>query len=591
MRFIFLISSFFVSASLAGQFFDDFSDGNIETNPPWLGDIDDFLVNEEFKLQLNANEAGSSYLYSEYKSLDSFEFTIDYEMDFNPSGSNFLRLYFSLDNIDINLANGFFLQLGENGSDDAVELYQLTNGSASLLERGINSNLANDPSLGKIKIVSRNDGQYTLAIDYNNQGIFVSEFNWSSPTSGGNINYLGIYTEYTSTRVDKFIFDNISIAEYIPDLLPPTLEDLIVINDSEIQLIFSEPVDENSVSPLNIMIDNNIGMALTAIVNNSIPNQVNATFAEQFNGGPTYQVTINDIQDLAGNKTTSITKSFQFAETANEGDLLLSEILFDPYSQGSDFFELYNNTNKLLSTEGLKILNQSKGEEKEIPTVQILPGQYVAFTEDIDQIIQTYNPIISEGSLVSMDLPSFNNDSGNFTLTKDDEEWSESFDYEEEFHNTLLDDTEGVSLERLSFNSAVNTPDNWFSSSSANLFATPGYQNSNRISLNINEGVNLESTKFSPNGDGNQDEMRLIYKLDKPEGVLNLDIYSSNGFKIRTLASSKPVGTEGVIIWDGTNGDGRLENLGIYILNGNILFPDGDIIKIKQVVSLVDFIK
>lgn len=591
MKFLFIISLFLISNTATGQFSDNFSDGELLSDPQWFGDVDQFIVNSNLQLNLNDNEAGESFIYTQYNTLDSFQLELTYEMDFNPSASNFLRIYFALDTPDIQVANGLFLQFGENGSNDAVEIYQLTNGVETLMARGMDGNLATDPSTGKLQVILRNGSEYSLSIDYDRQGVFAKEAVWQNSLENEDYKFFAIYCVYTATRIDKFIFDDISLSAYSPDITPPSLEKVMVTGQSEVAMFFNEPIEPSSVNPLNIFINNNIGFALTAIADSQNPNQINATFDEQFGGGPTYQLTISNIADLSGNFLQENQLSFMYAEPAKEGDLLVSEILFDPYINGSDFVEIYNITDRLLSTQGLKFINQDKEEEKLLPEIEVLPGQYVAFTEDVESLIAIYNPITVNNNIIQMDLPSFNNDSGNVTLSKNDENWKESFDYKEEYHNILLDDTEGVSLERISFTTEVHNQDNWFSSSSTNAFATPGYENSNNISLNINQGIQLESSKFSPNGDGILDEMRLIYKLEEPGGLLNLDVFNNNGFKVKSLADSKTLGTEGVIIWDGTGDDGILENLGIYIIIGNILYPNGDMIGIKNAISLVDFMK
>ena len=53
------------------QVVDDFSDGDFTDNPTWSGNEDLFVVNNDRKLQLNAEAAGSAMLFCETDVADS----------------------------------------------------------------------------------------------------------------------------------------------------------------------------------------------------------------------------------------------------------------------------------------------------------------------------------------------------------------------------------------------------------------------------------------------------------------------------------------------------------------------------------------
>jgi len=59
--FMFMLTANFFQTH--GQIFDDFPDGNLTADPTWNGNIDEFTINEEQQLQLNAPAtAGQSQL-------------------------------------------------------------------------------------------------------------------------------------------------------------------------------------------------------------------------------------------------------------------------------------------------------------------------------------------------------------------------------------------------------------------------------------------------------------------------------------------------------------------------------------------------
>ena len=63
MKPILLLTSFLLILDICGaQVFDDFSDGNFNENPAWLGSDSLFIINDEKQLQLNAESSGSAWL-------------------------------------------------------------------------------------------------------------------------------------------------------------------------------------------------------------------------------------------------------------------------------------------------------------------------------------------------------------------------------------------------------------------------------------------------------------------------------------------------------------------------------------------------
>ena len=119
--------------SSSAQLFDDFGDGDFRTNPEWQGDLADFIVNDQYQLQLDAGQSGSSRIYTQYNSFDSLEWNLYLKMDFSPSNSNKLRVYFMLDSIRIDMATGYYIEIGENGSGDKLKLFGLENGEKTLI--------------------------------------------------------------------------------------------------------------------------------------------------------------------------------------------------------------------------------------------------------------------------------------------------------------------------------------------------------------------------------------------------------------------------------------------------------------------------
>ena len=237
----------------------------------------------------------------------------------------------------------------------------------------------------------------------------------------------------------------------------------------------------------------------------------------------------------------------------------------------------------------LRIRNAQKDEETTIEAnITIRPMSYLAFSENVDELIQTYKPD-SIQNIINQEIPSLNNDSGNVTLINPEGMTIDSFDYDEGMHYSLIDDTEGVSLERISASTNTTNRDNWTSAAESARFATPGYENSNNYAL-LGQDDFIVNERFSPDGDGFEDLMILSYNLEKTGFIANFKIYDAAGFVINQIATSELLGTQGIITWDGTNFDGIISNLGIYIVVGELFHPDGETKQVKKVVSLVEYL-
>ncbi len=588
--FITLVSLTHLSTA---QLVEDFSDGDFSNGPVWNGDTQDFIVNSEGELQLMAPEAGESYLHTSVNFPDTIQMDFTFRLEMSPSSSNFSLIYLGLDNTDPSLANGYYLQIGETGSSDAIRLFRLDGGSETLLASANEGAVSSDPAQARVSITIFPNGMWSLSTDYDLSGLSELELELSDNTySFNSLNTFGFYCEYTETRKENFYYDDISIVDFEKDEQGPLLTNLSVTTNNTILLTFDEKVDVSSSENIsNYVVDQNFGSPSSAIADGI---RVFLTFDDDFLSGVPYQLAIMNVEDENGNPIIPIAEGFVVTVSPNVGDLAISEILSDPFSGGSDFVEIYNKSDKFINLNGLIISNVEKAEEKEITDdIELLPGAYICFTEDKDFLIVTY-PTHESDRVIEVDLPSFNNESGNVSISHSSapNEYIDQFDYNDDLHFELLDDTEGVSLERISFSAETQSNDNWHSASSTAGFATPGVENSNLISDgNIEGEFELLEQTFSPNSDGDNDFLVINYKLDKPGFVANIKIFDDEGFEITNLVSNGLLSTDGIITWNGTSAEGNISEIGIYIVAAELFHPDGDVKNFKKVFVLADFIE
>lgn len=580
---VFCLSTYLANA----QFKDDFSDGILNDAAIYQGAVDNFIVNDDFQLQLNAPEAGNSSLFVPLNFTDSISWELDFVLDFAPSNSNNLEIVLWSDSDDLAFANAYTLQMGETGSEDAINFIQYLNGQQMTLATGSMGAVATDPVEVSLKITKSSQDEWLIRADYNNSDDDELLLSFSTDELEGN-HFFGFVCEYSSTRVDKFFFDNICIGSLLPDTEGPLLVDFNLIDDQTIVLNFDEPIDPNTVNDNSKFEVDQIGNPST--LNLIADRNLELGFSQSFLSGVANQLSFDGVEDLNGNSSLPESIEFFLVESPMQGDLIINEILFDPFPNGTDFIELYNNSEKILDLSGISIANLSKDEVREVTVSAILqPFEYILFSEDTDFMIDNYviqNPL----SLQEIDLPSYNNDSGNFSILSEGVV-IDSFDYTEDFHFVLIDDTEGVSLERLSFDSETNAPENWNSAASIVGFATPGYRNSNQLNINPGEEMfALEEKVFSPNEDGEGDALIITYDLGGPGFVGTVRIFDSRGREEVTLLNNELLSSDGFVKWNGVNAIGERSPIGIYIVYISVFNEQGDTFTKKMSCVLADFL-
>lgn len=578
-RFLCFLIILITAQEIVGQFNEDFADNDLSSNPFWLGDLSDFQLNDNGELQLQTIGSGSSKLFTAYQLSNDFQWEIDFRLDFSPSGSNLLRIFLFSETEDDLADSGYYLEIGQSGSEDAIKLINGLNDE--LIATGLSGRVASEPNISILVNLSEN-GKLSVSSKSSTDAIFIFEFEETIPLIETREYLFGLECRYTSSRSDKFYFNEISLGKTKEDTKAPELVDVIISDSNEFCLVFDEPIDK-LLSEQEILVR----------VNQESIEQLNYSFQNlKFTVDPinesSFDIFIMGLSDSAGNRldtTVNVIKGLPVIQ----GDLLVNEILFDPVKSGDDFVELINVSNKVLDLQGLIIQNNFNGQRTTIENqILIKPDEIVAFTENRSQLLQYYPQAIEQYIYIN-DLPAFNNDSGNVSLLiKSD--IIESVDYSDEQHHPMLDDTEGVSLERISLLTNSSDLSNWSSASEIAGFATPGSMNSTRSIGEELDLVVLNTDSFSPNGDGDADELQIILS-PKMSSIGNIHIYDQLGNPIRQIINNSLLGSNQTILWDGRLENGITAPIGIYILRIEVIDSRGEVHVCKKSVALLDFLR
>lgn len=364
------------------------------------------------------------------------------------------------------------------------------------------------------------------------------------------------------------------------------------MKDSTTVLVsFNRPPDSLFTSnPNNYLVNNGVGQPSAISLNSSL-NEVELKFAKSIARGNTYKLTCSNITDCAGAILSSANNQVEFFYPSKilKGDILISEVLFNPRAGGSDFVEIYNNSANVLDLKELSIATikvpDSIISRKILSTTSLLllPKQYMVLTIDPENIKAEYHAENPQTFLKMASMPAFSNEQGTVVLLSG-ESRIDQFEYNEKMHYHLIKDPKGISLERSSFNRPADEPNNFRSATGSVGYATPGYKNSQSSDMmfQISEEVALASKTFSPDNDGHEDVLQINYHFKNAGMVANVSIYNDNGMLINRLARNTTLAAEGTLIWDGITENEQRAPVGVYIIYFDVFNLNGQSKKYKK---------
>ena len=382
-----------------------------------------------------------------------------------------------------------------------------------------------------------------------------------------------------------------SVMEIIPDNFGPEITSATALSQDSIRVDFSEKIDSESaitasasLSPpidpdeihFNFLYPYTLTITLSIALEESLP----------------YTLNIENVTDCSGNEIERGERVFALPVQAEDDEIKLSEVLFNPRSNGVDFVEIYNTSEKYISLKNWKLAtlnDEGEVDDEDIITSDELvidPGQYLVFTTDSDVLLTNYPKSQSTNFFEKSSLPSYPNDEGTVILIDHSEIIKETFYYNEDYHYNLLKSVDGVSLERVSFIESTNNGDNWRSTAATEGFATPGYVNSQSFLNSTPMGrVTVSPEVFIPGNTGSgRDFTTINYRFNQPGKFANVNIYDRTGRLVKNLAQGVLLSTSGFLRWDGDTDDGKIARMGYYLITFEIYDSSGNSEIIKETV-------
>jgi hypothetical protein len=350
-----------------------------------------------------------------------------------------------------------------------------------------------------------------------------------------------------------------------------------------ITLVFSEIIDSAKAAIIsNYQISDGIGTPASVSVAAPLFDHVLLKLNSALQRNKIYTVNANGVMDCSGNTIgAKKTALVGLSSRADSFDVVINEILFNPKPNGVDYVEVYNRSEKIVDLKNVFIANRnSLGSISSIYPLSIeerllFPGEYALITTDANVIKRDYiSGLDAFCELTS--TPSFNDDEGDVIILNEQGRIVDELKYSEKWHFKLIDNAEGVSLERIDCNAATQAEPNWHSAATSAGYGTPGYKNSQyHAGPDVKGEVSLAPGIVSPDNDGMDDFATLDYEFPSPGYVANIVIFDASGRPVRYLQRNALCGIKGYYRWDGLSENGQKLPVGLYIFLTEIFNLEG----------------
>lgn len=386
-----------------------------------------------------------------------------------------------------------------------------------------------------------------------------------------------------------------SIAGKLEDQTSPVILYLGTDGERMIRIHFSELIDAGSIDLQTIRLGPERIIPDSMVFGHLWEDRIDLYFPESKLDQGEKLLSIGTIEDCTGNRTEESHCPVALPAMPEQGALLISEVMYDPEEGMPEFIELYNHSKNFLDLRDFRIgLSEIAGIPGNIYFITgesylLASGSFLVITPDRVSLMQHYE-LQESGRLMEPDgMPALVNTGGYIYLYNRSGQVIDYMLYRDDMHLSILDNTKGISLERISYERPGNAKDNWHSAASGYRYATPGEKNSQSEIESPAEGVlELFPEVFSPDNDGMDDVMVIIVNPGTHGFILRMDVIDASGNRLRELCNNDLLAPENRYYWDGRLDSGSMSPEGLYILHALLYNPDtGKQFRIRKAFALV----
>lgn len=373
----------------------------------------------------------------------------------------------------------------------------------------------------------------------------------------------------------------------------PSLVRAYALDSINLILVFDEPLDSlKAATAANYSISDGIGTPQNAITTAPVFDHVRLKLSTPLQPDKVYMITASAVTDCVGNDIGEKKKArVGVSSIADSFDVVINEILFNPRSNGVDYVEIYNRSKKNIDLKNIYIANRNTaGAVSSITQVSaenylFFPGDFMVITSDASVVKRDFITLNPDAFAEVSSTPSYNDDKGDVIILNAQGKIIDELTYIEKWHFKLIDNPEGVALERIDYNAATQQQDNWHSAATSIGYGTPTYKNSQyRSDLELKGSITVSPEIISPDNDGVDDFATIDYSFPSPGYIANITIFDATGRLVRYLQRNALCGIKGNYRWDGLGEKNQKLPTGIYIIYTEVFNLDGKKKQFKNVI-------
>ncbi len=460
---ILLIAILFYSTITFSQLVESFSDGNFTSNPTWVGNTADWIVNPSLQLQSNNMVANSTFYLSTASTLSTVaQWDFYCNLAFNTSSTNYADIYLtaSASNISLTTTSGYFVRIG-NTLDEICLYKKDATGAITKIIDGVDGVTNNSNNILKIRVTRNAANLFTLSRDITGVGNnYFTEGSVTDATYTTSAFFGILIKQSTPSFFQLHFFDDIAVKTFVPDIIPPSIVSATALSATVVDVLFNEPVDVTSSQiAANYTVSNTVGFPTTAVrdaVNTSL---VHLTFATNLPARTNLTLTVNGVADVSNNILNGGTKIFNYF-IPYQYDIVIDEIMCDPTPvvalPTNEWVELKNTTNFDINLQNYK-LGKSTGESGGMPSYILPAGGYVIVcTGSAVAAMSVYGPTIAVTS-----FPTINNDADKIYLRSPQGTIIHSVNFTSDWYQNELKKNGGWTLEMIDPKNPCNGSNNW----------------------------------------------------------------------------------------------------------------------------------
>jgi hypothetical protein len=352
----------------------------------------------------------------------------------------------------------------------------------------------------------------------------------------------------------------------------PKLWRAAVTDSGSILLFFSEPMDSSSLMlKESYSVDQNIGSPVLIKPSWPIANRVELFFTKKFEPAIIYRISLSgDPCDcsglLIGNHETAI---FSIPENADSSDLVINEIMFNPRPTCEEYLELYNRSLKTIDLKKCRLITGdpiSSPKAISADYFQMAPDSYVVLAKNYTGIDSDHEFGHPEKLVIWPGMPALTDAGAHLYLLDKSGRGLDAAFYSPDFQQSILQETKGVALERISPEVSGMLGGNWHSAASDAGYQTPAAPNSQSASKESKNCIILSPKTITPNSDGIDDGLSICYRMDEPDYMARIFIFDRMGNLLAVLANGSILGSSGGYSFKGYSDAGVLLKTGLYIM-------------------------